>query len=308
MRVVFMGTPEFAVRSLNQLYDDGFDIVGVFTQPDKPCGRGLKVSGSPVKKLALSQSTPVFQPISLREKDVADSLRALQCDIIAVTAYGKLLSREILDIPPLGCVNIHGSILPKYRGAAPIQHSILAGDRETGITSMYMAEELDAGDMIFTKVIPIGDDETSGELFGRLSTLGAEVLSETLQAISYGLAPRIPQNHADATYAPQLTRDMAPIDWNDTAFNIKCKVRAFNPWPIATAEFGNKTFKIFSVDICDDRAGKKPGEIIDICKSTLRIACADGSIIVNELQAPGCKRMTAAECLRGNARCFHDRL
>ena len=301
MRVLFMGTPGFAVRPLERLCDEGYDVIGVFTQPDKPRNRGMKVSFSPVKEVAVARGIEVFQPMSLRDSSVQDTIRRLNCDVIAVVAYGKLLPTEILEIPRLGCINIHASLLPKYRGAAPIQWAVLSGETETGVTSMYMAEELDAGDIIFYKSLLIGDDETSGQLHDRLGELGAELLVETLDAISRGSAVRIPQNQSEATFAPPLSKKYSPIDWTETALNIKCKVRGLNPWPVATAEINGTVYKIFSVDIGNKTENLgNPGEILTTGPQGIEIACADATVIIKELQAPGGKRMTAGEYLRGH--------
>ena len=300
MRIIFMGTPEFAVRSLERLYSDGHDIAGVFTQADKPKNRGLKLSFSPVKELALSFGTPVYQPASLKDGKAALSIRELDCDLITVVAYGKLLTKEILDIPALGCINIHGSILPKYRGASPIQHAIINGEKETGVTSMYISEQMDAGDILLIKKTGIGEDETSVDLFERLSVMGAELLSETVDAISQGSVARIPQDDSAATYAPLLTRDMSPVDWNKTAREIKCLVNGLLPWPVATMELNGITMKILSVKETGNISGKSPGSIVSFGNFGFEVACADGSIIVNRVQAPGGKKMSAADYLRGN--------
>jgi len=299
MRIVFMGTPEFAAKSLERLYKDGHDIAGVFTQSDKPRNRGMKLSFSPVKELALANNTPVFQPNTLKDGVVANIIRELNCDLLALVAYGKILTKEIIDLPPYGSINIHGSILPKYRGASPIQHAILNGDTETGVTSQYIVEEMDAGDIILVKRTAIGEDETSGELFERLCILGAELLSETVEAIAKGTAQRKLQNLGEVTYAPKLTREMSPIDWTKTAFEIKNKVRGLSPWPAETMELDTKTLKIFSVDISDKQVHETPGSIISTGKEGIEVACADVSVIIREVQAPGGKRMHAADYLRG---------
>jgi len=299
MRIVFMGTPDFAKESLERLYSDGYDIAGVFTQPDKPGNRGMKVTFSPVKQLALKYGTPVFQPVSLRDRVAPDTLIELKCDLIVVVAYGRLLPKEILDMPPLGSVNIHASLLPKYRGAAPIQWAVLNGERETGVTSMYISEQLDAGDILYKKKTSIGDNETAGELSNRLSILGAELLSETVYAISKDEAVGIPQSHGEATFAPPLKKDMSPIDWTETSARIKNKVRGLNPWPGATAEFSGAIHKILSVDISDRKTAGTPGDIVAVGANGLEIACADGTVIVKQLQPPGGKRMSAADFLRG---------
>jgi len=262
----------------------------------------MKVSYSPIKEIALSRGTEVYQPVSLADGNTVKIIRELNCEIIVVVAYGRMLPRDVLDLPPMGCINIHASLLPKYRGAAPIQWAILNGERETGVTSMYIAEKLDTGDLIYSKKVLIGENETAGELSDRLSISGAELLSETIEAISLGKAVRTPQTHSEATYAPPLKKDMSPIDWTDTALNIKCKVRGLNPWPVATAEFGRLVFKVFSADISDRKSpGKKPGEIISAGQQGLEVACSDAAILIKELQAPGGRRMAAADYLRGNS-------
>ena len=297
-----MGTPVFAAASLERLYRDGHDIVGVFTQPDRPRNRGMKISYSPIKEIALAHGTEVYQPASLADGNAVKAIRELNCDIIIAVAFGRILPREVIDLPPLGCVNIHASLLPKYRGAAPIHWAILNGDKETGVTSMYISEKLDTGDIIFRKKITIDENETAGELSDRLSLAGAELLSETVSAILLGNAVRVPQVHSEATYAPPLKKDMSPIDWTDTALNIKCKVRGLNPWPVATAEFGGTIYKVFSVDISDRmQEGKNPGEVISAGRQGIEVACTDAVILIKELQAPGGRRMKAAEYLRGNS-------
>jgi len=299
MRIVFMGTPEFAAKSLERLYIDGHDIAGVFTQTDKPRNRGMKLCFSPVKELALAHNTPVFQPVTLKDGVAAGIMRELECDLMALVAYGKILTKEIIDLPPYGSINIHGSILPKYRGASPIQHAILNGDTETGVTSQYIAEEMDAGDIILVKKTAIGEDETSEDLFKRLCVLGAELLSETVKAIEKGTAPRKSQNPNEVTYAPKLTREMSPIDWTKNAFEIKNKVRGLSPWPAATMELDGKILKVFSVDITDKKTNEAPGNVISTGKEGIELACADGSVFVREVQAPSGKKIPAADYLRG---------
>jgi len=300
MKIVYMGTPAFAVPPLERLYNDGHDIVAVFTQPDRPRSRGMKVTYSPVKELALKHNSQVFQPLSLRDRAAISILEELTFDLIVVVAYGKILPAEILSIPPLGAINIHASLLPKYRGAAPIQWAVINGEAETGVTSMYMSEQLDTGDIILTKKTPIGKTETSGELMDRLASLGAELLSETVVALAAGTATRTVQDHASATFAPLLSRDLSPINWNDSAVNIRCKILGLSPWPGATTELKGTTYKIFTVDIGQMQTSKKPGEIIFAGNDGIEIACADGSIIIKDLQAPGGKRMSAADHIKGN--------
>jgi len=296
-----MGTPDFAAESLKRLYDDGFDIAGVFTQPDKPGNRGMKLNISPVKELALSYGTRVFQPVTLKDGKSAGLIKSLECELIVVVAYGKMLPNDILEIPPLGCINIHGSLLPKYRGASPVQHAIINGENETGVTSQYISEEMDAGDILLVKKTAINDEETSADLMKRLSRLGAELLSDTVRSISRGEINPVRQNHNEATYAPLLTKDMSPIDWTKSAFSIKCLVRGLLPWPVATMSYGKYVLKVFSVDITENISGKQPGCIISTGKHGIEVACGNGSVFVKELQAPGGKRMPAADFIRGNA-------
>jgi len=300
MRIVYMGTPEFARKPLERLYSEGHEIAGVFTQPDKPSKRGMKVSCSPVKELALSRGTPVYQPKTLRDGSAAETLRKLDCELIAVVAYGKLLPPEVLEIPRLGAVNIHGSLLPKYRGAAPIQWAVLRGEKETGVTSIYMAEEMDAGDILYMKATAIGEAETAGELYDRLAVLGAELLAETVGAISRGEAAPIPQDHSKATFAPPLTKEMSPIDWTETAHNIVCKVRGLNPWPVATTELAGTTYKVFRAVTGGMRGTRAPGAIVSSGRHGIEVACADGTVIIKELQTPGGKRMASADYLLGH--------
>ena len=327
MKIVFMGTPDFAARSLERLYADGHDVAAVFTQPDRRKGRGMKVVFSPVKELALKYDTPVFQPVSLLDDTVVGALSDLKCDLIAVVAYGRLLPVEVLKIPLLGCINIHASLLPKYRGAAPIQWAVLNGETETGVTSMLMAKELDAGDILLSKQTVIGEDETAGELTVRLGDLGAQLLSETLsESMRFDLI-RKPQNHNEATLAPAITKDLSAIDWTKTAFEIKCKVRGLNTWPVATTDLQGNSIKVYKVSTSkyengskdravnsnvirkpDDtnkteRINIKPGEIISAGKYGIKIACSDGLVTIEELQAPGGKRMSAADYLRGRPLC-----
>jgi len=294
-----MGTPAFAEKSLRRLYADGHEITCVITQPDKPRGRGMNTTAGPVKSLALEHGTPVYQPSTLRDGEIVDRLRGFRPDLIVVVAYGKMLPAEILGLPPLGCVNIHGSLLPEYRGAAPVQWAIINGRHETGVTSMYLAEEMDAGDIIYSEKVSIGDEETAGELLERLGHTGAELLGGTVAAISEGKAGRHPQDHSLATNAPPLKKDNSPINWNDPALVIKSKVRGFNPWPVATMELNGVVYKVFSVDISSGKTGKAPGSIVSADENRLEIACADGIVIIKEIQAPGGKRLSAADFLRG---------
>ena len=300
MRIVFMGTPGFAIPPLERLYNEGHDIAAVVTRPDRPRNRGMKVTSCPVKEYAVSKGIPVYQPETLRDGVLTGILSELKCELIAVVAFGKLLPVDMLNVPSFGCVNLHGSLLPKYRGASPIQWAVLNGETETGVTAMYMAEELDAGDILGIKKTAIDPDETMGELYARLMALGADLLMETIDAISRNATVRIPQNTDEVTYAPPMSKSMSPIDWTRDAHSIKCQVRGLNPWPVATIAIGDKTYKVFTVAIGEGRRAEAPGTIISTGVQGIEIACADGSIIIKELQAPGGKRMKAADFLRGN--------
>ncbi len=300
MRIVFMGTPDFAACSLKKLIEEQFDVVGVFTQPDKPRNRGMKMQPSEVKIAALEAGLPVYQPESMRDPASLELLRSLKPDILAVVAYGKLLPDAMLELPRYGAINVHGSLLPKYRGAAPIQWAVLNGDAVTGVSTMYLSHDMDAGDIIFTDSTEISEQETAGELFDRLADMGAALLVKTLRAIERGEAPRTPQDHSAATYTKQLTKEMSPIDWGKSSFEIIKHVCGLNPWPVATAVLQDVTFKIFRVE-ADDACSAAPGTILAADKRGIRVACGQGeSVRIIELQAPGKKRMRAADYLLGH--------
>lgn len=301
MRIVFMGTPDFAAASLKKLIDEGFEITGVFTQPDKPRGRGMELSFSPVKELALKAGLPVFQPLKMRDGEALEQLRALAPDILVVVAYGRLLPDDILALPKYGAVNVHGSLLPKYRGAAPIQWAVLNGDRITGVSTMYLASEMDTGDIIYTSETEIGEYETSGELFDRLMDMGAELLVKTLRAIENGTAPRTPQDHSQASYVSTLDKSLSPIDWNNSPRAVLKHIYGLQPWPVATMELDGGVYRVFGAEYTDNRTEKSPGKVVSAGKSGLEIACADGeTLMITQLQAPGKKRMNAADFLRGH--------
>ena len=300
MRIVFMGTPDFASASLQKLIEEHYDIAGVFTQPDKPKGRGMEMSFSPVKELALKHGLPVFQPEKMRDGTALQIVRDLQPDILVVVAYGRILPDDILAVPKFGAVNVHGSLLPKYRGAAPIQWAVLNGDRTTGVTTMYLAHDMDAGDVIYTEETEIGEFETAGELFDRLMVMGAELLDRTLRDIAAGTAPRTPQDHTQATYVKMLDKSICPIDWNKSPREIVKHIYGLQPWPVATMELEGKSFRVFGAEYTDMKTGKAPGAVVK-ADDTLVIACADGQCLaITELQAPGKKRMRAADFLRGH--------
>ena len=301
MRVVFMGTPDFAAESLAALSRAGFEIAGVFTQPDRPKGRGMKLAACETKKLALELGYPVFQPESLKTGEAAELLRSLAPELLCVVAYGKLLPDEILAIPKYGAVNVHGSLLPRYRGASPIQWSVLNGDEYAGVTTMYLAHDMDAGDIIYQSAVPVGEYETAGELFDRLAKLGGELLVKTVSAIEAGAAPRRPQNHAEATYVGQLDKSLCPIDWTGSPREIIKHVCGLNPWPVATMELAGETLKVFAARYTDTVTDKAPGRVVSAGKDGLEIACGGGkTVLITELQAPGRKRMSAAAYLVGH--------
>ena len=302
MRIVFMGTPDFAAASLQKLLEAGFDVVGVFTQPDKPKNRGMKLAASPVKDIAEKAGIPVFQPVKMRDGTALEALKSLSPDLVVVVAYGRILPDELLAVPNLGTINIHGSLLPKYRGAAPIQWTILNGDKKAGVTSMYLAAELDSGDMIYKAETEVGEFETSGELFDRLRDLGAALLIKTVRAIEDGTAPRTPQNAADATFAPQLTKEMSPIDWTKTPREIIKHICGLNPWPVATAELSKAEFRIFGAAYTENKTGKAPGTVVSADpKKGVEVACGGGeTLLITHLQAAGGKQMAAGDYLRGH--------
>ncbi|MDO4983233.1 MAG: methionyl-tRNA formyltransferase [Eubacteriales bacterium] len=301
MRIVFMGTPDFAAASLQKLLDEKYDVVGVFTQPDKPKGRGMEMTFSPVKELALKADLPVFQPVKMRDGTALEMLKQLAPDILVVVAYGKILPDDILALPKYGAINVHGSLLPKYRGAAPIQWAVLNGDKVTGVTTMHLAHDMDAGDIIFTDETEIGELETSGELFDRLMLMGAELLDKTLKAIEDGTAPSIPQNHDEATYVTMLDKTNSPIDFSKTARSVIKWIYGLQPWPVATAEIDGNTYKIFAAEYTDTKTEKKAGSVVYAGDRGIEIACGSGeTVMITEIQAPGKKRMKAADFLRGH--------
>ncbi len=294
-----MGTPDFAVASLRRLVEDGHEVVGVFTQPDKPKNRGMKLTFSPVKEYALTKDLPVYQPLKMRDGEALGILRELAPELIVVAAYGKILPQEILDLPQYGCINVHSSLLPKYRGAAPINWAILNGERVTGVSIMYMVAALDAGDVIRTVSTEIGEREDAAALTGRLAELGAQALSETVPTLADGTAKRTPQDELAFTYAPMLDRSLSPIDWTRSAREIDCQVRGLIPWPCAAASVDGKSVKVYET-VSGEMTADAPGTMRAV-KSGLSVACGDGrSLIITQLQAEGGKRMAAADYLRGH--------
>lgn len=298
MRIVFMGTPDFAVPSLQVLIDAGHDVCAVYTQPDKPQGRKQILTAPPVKTLALEHDIPVFQPNTFKNEDEQARLRELAPEVIIVVAYGKLLPKAVLDIPPHGCINVHGPLLPRWRGAAPIQWAVIAGDEMAGVTTMQMAEGLDTGDMLLTYETKVGEKETAGELFDRLAQSGAELLTQTLVKLDE-ITPR-PQDDAQSCYAHMLDKQMAVIDWSKSAHEIDCLIRGLNPWPIALTTLSGERLKVFAAE---KAAGNgEPGTVLEADpKKGLTVACGEGALRLTEIQLVGGKRMKATDFLRGHS-------
>lgn len=297
MRVVFMGTPDFAVPTLQALIDAGHDIPAVYTQPDKPKGRGHKLLPPPVKELAQKHGLPVHQPATLRDEAVQQEITALRPDLIVVVAYGKLLPQPVLDAPRLGCINVHGSLLPKYRGAAPIQWAVLNGEKVTGITTMYMAAGMDTGDMLLKKETPIGPEETAGELFDRLKDMGAGLLMETIEKLEKGQLTPIPQKEEEATHAPMLKKDMAELDWALPAQQVHDHIRGLNPWPCAAYTLAGRRLKLLSSQVAEGAGAPGEARCVD---GELVICCGQGALRITQLQSPEGKRMSGKNYLLGH--------
>ncbi len=297
MRILFMGTPDFAVPCLEKLINDGHNIVGVLTQPDKPQGRKMKLTPPPVKELALKNNLEVYQPESLKNDAIKQLLEDKQPELIVVVAYGKILPKYVLDFPKYGYINVHGSLLPRWRGAAPIQWSIISGDKTAGVTTMKMAEGLDTGDMLLKYETEIGKTETAGELFDRIALSGAELLHDTIEQID-SIVPEV-QDESKANYAHMLDKQMAQIDWSKSNKEIDCLIRGLNPWPVALTTLNGERLKVYSASL--ENASGKAGEVLKAdSKNGLLVACGEGAILLNEIQAVGGKRMNAKDYLRGH--------
>ena len=297
MKILFMGTPDFAVPCLEKLIKDGHNIVGVLTQPDKPQGRKMKLTPPPVKELALQNNLEVYQPESLKNDAIKQLLEYKQPELIVVVAYGKILPKYVLDFPKYGCINVHGSLLPRWRGAAPIQWSIIAGDKTAGVTTIKMSEGLDTGDMLLKYETEIGQTETAGELFDRLALSGAELLHDTIEQID-SIVPEV-QDESKANYAHMLDKQMAQIDWSKSNKEIDCLIRGLNPWPIALTTLNGERLKVYSASL--QNASGKAGEVLQAdSKNGLLVACGEGAMLLNEIQAVGGKRMNAKDYLRGH--------
>ena len=301
MKIVYMGTPDIARVCLQKLHESGCEIAAVYTKPDTPKNRGMKLTQSPVKEYALSAGLRVEQPLTFKDDEVYETLKALAPDLIVVVAYGKILPQRILDIPPLGCINMHASILPELRGAGPVQWSILNHCEETGVSAMYLSAGMDEGDVIEIRRTPIDPMETAEELMARLADIAAELACDTVRAIENGTVTRTPQDHELATYAPMLTKDLSPIDWTQCARFVVDQVRGLIPWPVATTQLGSTKFKIFRVEYTDRKTDAAPGTLLELNKKGLLVACGGGEVLnIARLQAEGGKQMAAADYFRGH--------
>lgn len=300
MNIVFMGTPPIAATCLEKILQDGWNVVAVYTQPDRPKNRGMKLAFSAVKEVALAHNIPVYQPENFRDPETVAEFAALKPDVAAVVAYGRILPQSVLDIPTYGCINIHASLLPAYRGSAPYQWAVLDGCKESGVTAMYLCREMDAGDIIDVAKTPIGENETAGQLLDRLAVIGADLLSDTLNKIQNGTATRTPQDPALVSFAPMLDKSMCPIDWTQPAQKIHDKVRGLNPWPTATAVIGKTNFKIHETVLVEGETDQAPGTVVELTKKGLRMATGDGILEIRQLQAEGGKRMAAPDYFRGH--------
>ncbi len=299
IRVVYMGTPFFAVNALKSIIDDGYNVVGCYTQPDKMQGRSSKLIASPVKECAAAHGIPVFQPEKIRLEENVEELRSLAPDIIIVAAFGQILPLSILEMPKYGCINIHASLLPRYRGAAPIEWSVINGEKETGVTTMFMAEGLDTGDIIEEAVTEIGAKETAEELRSRLAELGAELILSTMKAVISGDFKRTPQDDSKSNYAVRLSKEMGKADWSLPAVKIERLIRGLRPWPVVYSSLSGRGLKIYAADVVEDMSGE-PGEIIEVGKKNFVVACGEGALRIRMVQPEGKKMMDAASFLNGN--------
>ena len=300
MKIVFMGTPEFAVPCLQKIIDEGHEVLAVVTQPDKPKGRGKKLAMPPVKELALKYDIDVYQPIKAREESFVEKLKEINPELIVVVAFGQILPKSILDIPKFGCVNVHASLLPKYRGAAPLNWVIINGEEKTGVTTMYMDVGLDTGDMILKSEIPLDDEITAGELHDKMMIDGANVLKETIDLIAQGKAPREKQNEDETCYSPIMDKTLGNIDWNKSAKDIHNLVRGVNPWPSAYTTYENQTMKIWKTKVVNKNSDKTPGTILKVDKDGIEVNTGNGVIQISEIQMSGKKRMVVSEYIKGN--------
>ncbi len=299
IRTVFMGTPGFALDTMRGLIEAGVQMVGVYTQPDRPKGRGKKLTPPPVKELALQHAIPVFQPQKLRDPVAVEELKALNPDLIVVVAYGQILPQVVLDIPQYGCINVHASLLPKYRGAAPINKVIVDGGTETGVTTMLMDIGLDTGDMLVKRTLTIGADETAGQLHDRMAPLGREAMDETLRQLCAGTLKAEKQDDAETCYASMMKKEDGLIDWSLPAVQIHNLVRGLDPWPAAYSSLGGETLKISRTSV--ETGAGEAGSVVSAAETGVRIACGDGVLRIGELQLPGKRKMEVADFLRGHS-------
>jgi methionyl-tRNA formyltransferase len=298
LKIIFAGTPHFAEKALEALLQKQVEVVAVLTQPDRPSGRGMQLKPSPVKQLAEQNGLPVLQPVSLKNAEIQQQLSAYQADLMIVAAYGLILPQVVLQIPRLGCLNIHASLLPRWRGAAPIQRAILAGDTETGITIMQMDVGLDTGDMLLKKSCPIGQKDTADTLHDKLAELGADAISEALDLLEQGKLNAVPQDNQLATYAAKLTKDEAQLDWTRAAAELERMVRGYNPFPGASSFINDTQIRIWQASLSEGMSGE-PGEILAVDKNTLVVACGNGALSLEVMQRPNAKALPAAQFLQG---------
>ncbi|WP_368250889.1 methionyl-tRNA formyltransferase [Intestinibacter bartlettii] len=300
MKILFMGTPDIASGCLQELIDKKYDIIGVVTQPDKQVGRGKKIVFSPVKQVAIENNLPVYQPIKAKEESFVNEIKELNPDVIVVVAYGQILSKEFLEIPKQGCINVHVSLLPKYRGAAPINWVIINGEEKTGVSTMFMDEGLDTGDVILQSEFALDDEITAGELHDKMTVEGAKVLCETLDLIKEGKAPRTPQNHDKFTYAPIMDKNLGHVDFSKTAREVHNLVRGVNPWPSAYTMYMDKKMKVWKTKVLNEKSSKEPGTILKVDQEGIKVATKDNVILISEIQMPNKKRMEVKEFIKGN--------
>ena len=301
MRILFLGTPEYALPSLFMLKNEGYEIVAAVTQPDRPKGRGYQLVPCAVKAAAIDLGIPVWQPEKIRTEESLEILRSMAPNLMVTAAYGQILSQAVLDVPTNGVVNVHGSLLPQYRGAAPIQWAVINGEKETGVTTMLTERGIDTGNILLAKKTPIGPNETAGELYDRLAVLGAEVLKDTLCAMASGSLASVPQDHAAATHYPMLAKEHGLIDWNKKAMEIHNRVRGVNPWPGAFTFMEDKLLKIWAAQPIPESHELQPGTVVRAGEEGLVVAAGEGMLVITELQWPGKKRMAAKAFLRGHS-------
>ena len=297
MKIVFMGTPDFAVGALDAIVQAGHEVTLVVTQPDRQKGRGKEVAMSPVKETALKYNLPVFQPVRIKAPEAVAELRKVEADVFVVAAFGQILSKEILEMPPLGCINIHGSLLPKYRGSAPIQRAVIEGEKETGITIMQMDEGIDTGDILMKRAIPIEDTDTGESMFEKLAALGSEMIVEALPLISEGKLTAQKQDDSQSSYAKMLTKDMGDLDFGKSARELDCLIRGLNSWPSAYTRLGGKTLKIWEAKVTEGEG--RPGSVLQVTKDAIEVATGNGALAITSLQLEGKKRMQTKDFLLG---------